>query len=682
MTWNDSIAYDYRDDLDVTLDKLEVLTGYRIDASNVAANQSFLEWCEDLSEKGMKVDGFPFTLANRPAMRFIYGLIPTTLDEAFGKITVIMKCAQVGFTIFEMLASVYMAIKFSPCRVGLYLPDMKLAAAKSTERFMPIIRSIPAVYKQLTVDADGHKRGEGNVMIRSMGDSRFHFLWTSGESMTESFPIDFLSFDEVQNMSIGDMEKTRERLSASRVRFTLMGSTANVDGQDIHFWYKRGTQYQFHTECPSCGVMQVLDDNFPNCIRYDEDQREYFYACKDCRGYITDPQRGQWIAKNPESRIISVHFPQMLSPTISPREVIEAYNNADDMKNFYNRKLGKPFNDPSQMPISLELLNELARLGMERGLEWKKRAVNTFLGLDQMGSFIVAVVLERLTTGHTAVIHLEYIYTAPTPAQPNISPWDRCDELMLQYGVQVCCVETLPNYDSAKSFARRHHGKVFLAGYAQMNDEMLRWGDAQRIDGSERKTDRDARDRYTVTLDQYKVMSWALAKMTKRLVLFPDPMGLVQEILDKGMRRMSPVCKELAFLHFTKVALIAEQDEEQKKFIRKVVKVGIDPHTAYAYYLGCTAMARAYGTGQFILPQGPPDHEEKRAEAAKREMPGLPSGVTQMILSGAEKRAAVAGGEVCGNCEAFEAATGRCKARNFTVTAQMPGCDIFVAAQS
>ena len=213
---------------------------------------------------------------------------------------------------------------------------------------------------------------------------------------------------------------------------------------------------------------------------------------------------------------------------------------------------------------------------------------------------------------------------------------------MLQYGVQILVIETLPNYDSAKSFARRHHGKVFLAGYAQMNDEMLRWGDAPRLDSSDRRTDADARDRYTVTLDQYKVMSWALAKMVKRMVLFPDPAALIQEIIDKGVHRMSAVCKELAFLHFTKVALIAEQDEEQKKFIRKVVKVGIDPHTAYAYYLGCVAMARAFGTGQFILPAGSgSERDEKKAESAARGMPGLPTGVTNLILAGADKRAAV-----------------------------------------
>jgi hypothetical protein len=132
VAWGESnAAFDYRNGLDLAIDKLEVLTGFRLDASNVSASQTFLEWCDDLSAKGLKVDGFPFTLKDRPAMRFIYNLIPTTIEDAFGKVAVIMKCSQVGFTVFEMLASIYLAIKFSPCKVGMYLPDMKLAASRS-----------------------------------------------------------------------------------------------------------------------------------------------------------------------------------------------------------------------------------------------------------------------------------------------------------------------------------------------------------------------------------------------------------------------------------------------------------------------------------------------------------------------------------------------------------------------
>lgn len=663
---------DYETGLRVALARLEAKTGFKIAAKTVIPDdQTFTQFCEQLGREGLKVDGFAFTLDNRPAMRWIYDQIPTTIEQAFKTTLVIMKCSQVGFTVMEMLVAIYCALKFDPCKIGLYLPDRSLAAAKSDIRFLPIIRSIPVAYERLKTghidpDAGTHtrKRGEGNVMIRSMGESRFHFLWTSGEVMTESFPMDVLTFDEVQEMSPGDIEKTRERLSASRVRYTLMGSTANWPDADIHFWYQRGTQHQFHTQCPACAKYMVLDEFFPNCIGYDETAQDYRYVCQHCRGWIDDTQRGEWRAKTPNASSISVHFPQFLSPTISARDIIESYNAADDMKNFYNRKLGKPFVDPSQVPVDLEMLNDCARQGMAAGVQWKPRASGTFMGIDQMGAFNVVIIKERLADGRQAVIHLEYIYDS--------DPFQRCDSLMALYGTQCCIVETLPNYNDAKRFAGRHRGKVFLANYADIKDEMLRWGDAPRLDTSERRTSEAERDRFTVTLDQYKCMQVSMARFQKRMCLFPDPAGIVQEILDKGVRRMSQICKELAFLHFTKTALVAEKDDEQKKYKRKVVKVGIDPHTSYANMLCDVAWARAYGTSQFILPTGAAEPNKKQ-EAVQKSMPGLPAQVVQMIQE-------LPAGEVCGRCTAFNAQTGQCAERLLIVSAKDPGCILFVPA--
>lgn len=629
--------------------------------SLIGPDETFLQWCDRLANEGLKVDGHPFRLDNRPAMRFIYEMIPSTVEQAYNRVDILMKCAQVGFTVMEMLAMIYMALKFAPAKIGMYLPDMKLAAAKSSERFMPVIRTIPDVYR-LMVDDDsrGRKSGEGNVMIRNMGPSRFHFLWTSGRATTESFPMDVLSFDEVQEMSIADMEKTRERLSASAIRYTLMGSTANWPDRDIHYWYKRGKQYQFHTECPHCGTHQVLDEHFPACIKYDDETRDYRYVCFSCSGWIDDPQRGEWRAKDPEARLGSIHFPQFLSPTITPREIIEAYYNADDMKNFYNRKLGKPYTDPSQVPINLEMLNARAAEGMAMGVVWKERATGTFMGIDQMGAFNVVLIAERLATGHMAIIHAELIY--------DTDPFARCDVLLKLYGVSVCVVETLPNYNDAKRFANRNPGIVFLAGYADIKEDMLRWGDAVP-NKQERKTDEAERDRYTVTLDQYKCMDVALSRIQEAKVVFPDPQGLVQTIIEKGEQKTVAVLKDVVFLHLTRTALVAEQDEEEKKFRRRVLKVGIDPHFSYAYMLLSVAWVRAHGKNMFILPQSPSEVlAEQRVQAAEMNLHGLPVAVVGMMAS--------APSGSCGRCVSFEA--GLCLDRGISVTMNDPGCQLFI----
>lgn len=626
--------------------------------SVIGKDETFLQWCERLERDGLQVDNLPFRLDDRPTMRWVYGLIPSTPEEAFGKKLVLMKCAQVGFTVMEMLAMIYLAIKFMPCKVGMYLPDQNLARIKSSDRFMPIIRTVPDAHRMMLEDpsgARGGKTGEGNVMARNMGASRFYFLWTSGKGATESIPLDVVSFDEVQEMSIADMEKTSERLSASRIRYTLMGSTANWPDRDIHFFYKKGTQHQFWTECPHCETFQILDDHFPDCIRLRDG--DYRYVCHSCDGVIEDSQRGEWRPANPDAQSISVHYPQFLSPTISPREIIESYFNADDMKNFFNRKRGKPYLDPSQVPVNLEMLNECARLGMEMGVEWKQRASGTFMGIDQMGAFNVVLIAERLASGHMAIIHAEEIYDA--------DPFARCDVLMAQYGVAVCVVETLPNYNDAKRFSGRHPGKVFLAGYANMADDMMRWGDSVP-NAAERKTSEEDRDRYTVTLDQYKCMQVAMKRISSQVCVFPDPMGLVQEVHEKGVKHMAPLLKDRVFLHFTRTALVADMDEEERKYRRRVVKVGIDPHFSYAYMLLNVAWARSHGTTMFLtapeVPAGP-----SAVEAVERSMPGLPSAVVNMMeLTG----------DVCGRCACFD--NGVCIDRGYLVQPTDPGCPLFL----
>jgi len=641
----------------------------------IPEEMTFRQWCEKLATEGLKVDRKPFKLDNRPCMAWVYDQFPTTREEAYGLTLVLMKCAQVGFTVLEMLAAIYYGLKFMPCFVGIYLPDMKLAAAISTNRFMPIMRTTDA-YKLLRKGDDGApKRGEGNVMIRTMGDSNFGFFWTSGKAMTESFPVDVLCFDEVQEMTIDDVEKTAERMSGSEIRFQFMGSTANWPDADIHHWYKLGTRHSFWTLCKSCGRHERLDEAFPACIKFDPTIDDYRYCCVHCGGWIDDPQCGEWRAEDDDALIYrgikSISFHQMLSPTVSAREILDKYTRATSMQNFYNRVLGRPYSDPSQIPINQEVLNKCVAAGAAAGVQWRDRGVNTYMGIDQMGRFNVVLIKERLADGRQATIHAEEIY--------DPDPFARCSELMDRYGVAVCCVEKNPNFNDAHRFANRHLGRVFLADYADLKDDMLVWKDAV-VTKADRKTEFEERERYVVTLNQYKCMQVAFARMLNQTCLFPDPDGLMQDIIEKGEKRRVAILRERVFLHFTKTALIVERKVESegkkkpvgiKEFRTRVVKVGIDPHFSYANMLCDVAWARAWGTTSLTIPQAGSTVEERRVQSIEKNMPGLPIPVLQMLDP-------LPRGEVCGACYSFDANGSRCRDRDLLVGANDQGCHLFV----
>ena len=111
-------------------------------------------------------------------------------------------------------------------------------------------------------------------------------------------------------------------------------------------------------------------------------------------------------------------------------------------------------------------------------------------------------------------------------------PFARCGELMRQFGVAVCVTEQLPNVNDARRLANAHRGRVFLAGYADLRDDMMVWGDD--LSRSDRRTAESDRSRYTVTLNQYKAMQMALYRVPDRFCLFPDPALLEQDVFEDG----------------------------------------------------------------------------------------------------------------------------------------------------
>lgn len=666
---------DYLAGLADAIAQLEEATGFKVDHKQaIEPHTTFRQWCEQLGQEGLKVDGHKFDLSKRPALAWVYDQVPTTREKAYRFTLVTMKAAQVGFTVMEMLIMLYMGMKFGAVTVGSFMPDQANTDFKSSKRFIEIVRKVPAAYQLMRQDAkdgSGRKHGEGNVRVRQMGECTMVFSWTSGRATTESIPMDVVMFDEVQEMTLEQIEKASERLSASEFKFRVLGSTANWPDEDIHHWYKLGTMHQFHTECPTCGARKPLDEYFPDCIRFDEARGAWRYVCQ-AGHWIDDSQRGEWIPVNEaagrgEAPILSLHFPQTLSTTISPGEIMFAYNTAESMKNFYNRKLGKPYLDPSQVPVTLEHLSRCVEAGRAAGIQWKTRATGAYMGIDQMGNYNVVVIKERLPDGRQAVIHVEEIYSE--------DPFDRCDELMRNFGVAACCVELNPNYNDVKRFANRHRGRVFIGNsFGALTEGMVVWGDAPKLDVSERRTSEEERDRYVFRMDQYKCMQVSMARFCAKqpLCLFPDPQGLTQEVIDKGVRQMAAVLPR-AFTHFTKTALVAEKDEETNQYKRVVKKIGIDPHFSYANMLCDVAWARAHGTSSFIVPEVS-NVSTTRDKAADRNLHGLPSAVVTAMEPPPI-------GEVCGRCTAFNADTGMCTERQLSVLAPDPGCVLFVAAE-
>ena len=659
----------------------------------IPEDMTFIAWCRKLAEKGLKVDGKPFTLDNRPALVPIYEAIPTTREEAHGRVLVIQKATQLGLTVWEVLAVLYMAAKWEPVTIGMFLPDQATAAYKSEHRFMRMVRSAPELYDLLLskpTEEATRRSSEGNILTRTLRESILLFLWTSGKVTTESRPMDVVTLDEVQEMQLDQIDKVMARLGDSDIAFVLLLSTANMPDADINFWYQQGDQRVWHTRCPHCHALSDLSDPggiFPGkSIRYEPEAREYVYTCPQCAGVITDAQAGEYIALKPkaDSKITSYLLPRTISPKMTPRDMYERWKRAKtghQKKSYYNRTLARPYIDADQLPVTMAHCEAAAQAGMAMGLVWETRGQGYYMGIDQMGGFLAIIIKKRLRDGRQAVAHVEAAFANPTPDDPNASTWDRADELMSLYGIAMCVVEQLPNVDEARKFANRHPGKVFLAGYADMKDDMIVWGDD--MSKSDSKTVKEDRSRYAVTLHQYKAMQASLFRIRDLGCLFPDPDALTQDVQDGGEIRHIPILREWVFVHFTKIALVIEEEGDEassrrkgrtgtiaRKTRAKVMKVGIDPHYSFANMLCDVAWSRSHGMGTIMIPQTsdtetPPANTIQSAAVASTSP--LP-----VSLETPEKHT-----NTCGACSNFNKHQSLCQLRSFHVEPRDASCEWF-----
>lgn len=661
----------------------EVLAQLESGMRDIAPETTFRQWCEQLAAQGLKIDGKPFSLEDRPALVPLYDAIPSTPEEAQDGILVVQKAAQLGLTVWEILAGIYMALKWEPVTIGMFMPDQPTASHKSEHRFMRIVRSAKLLRDRLIYRTDSEGKaeriGEGNVLTRVMGESLFLFLWSSGKVTTESRPMDIVTLDEVQEMTLEQIDKIQMRTGDSLIRLMLLLSTANMPDLDINFWYLLGTQEVWHSRCGHCGALSDLSDPagiFPaRAIGYHTEAApvpgapnslldHHVWTCPQCRHWIEDPQVGELVATFPERRIRSFLLPRTISPRLTASKAMELYARAktgDQKKSFYNRVLARPYIDADQLPVSLAHCEACAAEGMRMGLTWQTSGRDCYMGIDQMGGFNAVIVKRRLPDGRQAVVWVEAVFDA--------DPFQRCSEMMDDFGVALCVVEQLPNVNDARRFAARHKGRVFLAGYADLRDDMLQWGgDLSR---SDRKTAEEARTRYTVTLNQYKAMQSSLFRITERNCLFPDPDALEQDVLDAGVTRRIPIVRDWVFTHFTKTALVVEEHPETRKLRPKVVKVGIDPHFSYANMLCDVAWSRNHGTSTMYFPDQAGTTEKAMADSVKMQMPGLPPQVVGWLQEQREG--------TCGRCAAFDPQAKTCTARDLVVRAMDPACVIYVS---
>ncbi len=496
------------------------------------------------------------------ALRFDHWAHQIDIYEDDHPVLVLMYGAQGAKTTRMFVHLARRMIRYNGSLFGYYTPDQSMAASFSDDRFRPFLMSMPDIAPLLGA-AGGGRKGADAVWKKSLGASLVYFSSTKARTGTEGQPYRGVYFDEVRRMDFGDIERGQERYSAQREPIDVKASTASVTNGTIHTYFMRSNQNYFHTETdhphgyvlslqfPNCimdlrnappALLRKVEHAFhhaglPMCGMTDAERARYPLACfYDHRtGHIiTNPRKGWWEPHNPGAYAHGYQVPQMLSPMWTAGRFLQKFEDAHDQGEFWNSGLGLPHLDESQREVSeAELaacVNTALQWAAKMSTGWRRKHMrNCAMGVDVQKGYLIATVKQKTENGKHATMHVEVVYEG-SPGAVGPDPWKRLAELMLEYDVRVCVVDSGPDFSGSQSFAVKFRGRVWLCTYAGEVDAnttipLVSWGDTKAV-----KPGEDTLTDFTVRVHRTKGLKWSLGRWKKRLNELPDPNTLWQPL--------------------------------------------------------------------------------------------------------------------------------------------------------
>ncbi len=465
----------------------------------------FLEW---LMKSDFRVDGRPF---DWNAHRYLLPIYEDDADEV-----VLLKAAQIGATIWLLLRLLWWVSEHT-VKAGLYFPTKEGVEKLSKDRLGPLIEQNRSLRTRM--------QGDDTLSLKRFGKSSLYLQHIGGTASKDSTPLDVLAFDEVRLVESRDIAQAEERVSHSTYQVKYYASTAGLPNADIHARFLRSDQHTFHTRC-GCPDGIVLSEVFPDCIAVTA-SGDCYYHCPRCGHRIHDPQNGRFVPHNPGSALRGYHIHQMLSRYISPRRIWQTFQETENRQEFFNAKLGVPFVDPKNIGLTPDELDAC----ISPGLDWNRATTRDgqpegrmCMGVDQMAGFNYLVVLQQTGTARR-LVRLEVI--------EEDEPFRRCHELMVSERIDVCVCDAMPNFNEAANFARAFPRKVFLAWWTPAAKNMVEWSDRRRQAVPLRRASTLTKIPWSVVLNKYSAMEFALRQFQDRRIAIPPPDGYLQVIRDR-----------------------------------------------------------------------------------------------------------------------------------------------------
>lgn len=432
------------------------------------------------------------------------------------------KCAQMGNTVRGVVRAMWYMLH-QPIVGWMYLfPTRTGVNDFSRTRIDPLIADNPKSIGRYVTDTD-------SVALKRVKRSNLIMRGTKSEEGLRSDPVDGVTLEEFDLMGTTVLEVVAERMSHSDWQLFHLLSNPTIPDFGIDKAFQATDRRRWLLRCEACNGWTYPNEHFPD-ILHERPDGGVVLQCMHCRSRELNPALGQWVAECPSvTDRRGYHYSQLFSQYVKPVDLLRAFREAKNLGKFYNYKLGESY---------IEAENRLAKEAVLKlcgahGIASSDRGP-CVMGVDQ-GS-LLHVTLGRAQGG---VLHLgEY------------RDWEELDPLMKNLRVVCCVVDAMPETRSARAFAERHPGKVFLNYY----NENQRGGAAWR------------EDKMTVSVNRTESLDESHRWLRDGLETLPKECDVVRQFA----------------LHAHNVARKLEEDEESGSKRYVWVKLGPD-HFRHAY---------------------------------------------------------------------------------------------------
>lgn len=316
---------------------------------------------------------------------------------------VIKASAQVGKSEME-LNMMGRAIDIDPGPILYVQPTKDVAEDYSKRRIAPMISACPTLAEKISRPSS---RDSGNtVTMKSFPGGSLAIIGANSPSDLASKPVRYIFLDEIDRFPAsagteGDPIELAERRTETfrHNRKIVKCSTPTIKGKSkIEKAYMRGTQEQWHTQCPHCQHYSfiVFDDILFDKEEYQDENGETQYLVKNTRWRCPICRRetgeleakrlaAKWVVKNPraaQNGIRSFQLNAFMSPWSDWQDIalsfLKAKDDPEQLKVWHNTMLGESWElrDHSGRPEKLMQRRE------EYGAEVPEGVLVLTMGID------------------------------------------------------------------------------------------------------------------------------------------------------------------------------------------------------------------------------------------------------------------------------------------------------------